>query len=127
MSRGRVSQTSAEMCLAPQSGGVCLFSPTGNSVNVVAMHYNDCCDSHQGNQVNTFLERLNNNQLTKVDQYRKMQKANSDTAVLEVVKPVSEEWKTWQLAPVGAGAYSQSEQTKTVAGAEDLQRALRKV
>lgn len=78
---------------------------------------------------NTFLERLKHKQLTNVDQYRKMQKATSEIADEKTVlaEEKQEEWKTWQLAPVTAASYSESEKKPALAGAEQLHRALRKI
>ena len=78
---------------------------------------------------NTFLERLKNNQLTNVDQYRKMRKATSEIATEESETPQAdqEEWKTWQLAPVTTGGYSDTETKPAPAGAEHLHRALGKI
>ncbi len=75
---------------------------------------------------NTFLERLNNNQLTNVDQYRKMRKATLESSATAEA-PDAEEWKTWNLAPVSAGAYSQPEKDDAPKSAAHLHRAMRKV
>lgn len=75
---------------------------------------------------NTFLERLNNNQLTNVDQYRKMRKATLESST-KVQAPIAEEWKTWDLAPVSAGSYSQTKKDDAPRGAAHLHRAMQKV
>lgn len=51
-----------------------------------------------------FLNRLKNNQLTNVDQYRRMQLSLSGIKTEDQKSAdKKEEWKNWQLAPVSAG------------------------
>lgn len=49
-----------------------------------------------------FLNRLKNNQLTNIDQYRRMQQSLCGVETEDQNSEDKEEWKTWQLAPVSA-------------------------
>jgi len=55
----------------------------------------------------TFLDRLRNNTLTDVDQYRQMKKTlvTSDSVTGTAG---GDEWKSWELVPVSAGRHSDS-------------------
>ncbi len=101
-----------------------------NQYAIMANRLQSACTQYKGYIVNnTFLERLKHKQLTNVDQYRKMQKAISVSTDEEpsCTDDKQEEWKTWQLAPVPAGNYSDRGKQQVVAGAEQLHRALRKI
>lgn len=50
-----------------------------------------------------FLNRLKNDQLTNIDQYRQMQRMPPATSLEKKNLEQADEWKSWQLAPVTAG------------------------
>ena len=56
-----------------------------------------------------FLDRLNNNSLTRIDQYEKMTRALAEMKREDDArrKEQGSDWEGWELAPVWTGASSQ--------------------